>query len=92
MSTNTHLAPRGHLERVRATRGEQGARAARLAFEPSVALLVELPVTANAAALDGLPHVIDLGPHEGRLVERNFHMVKYITKKPPKRGFFVGIY
>ena len=69
---------RGHLERMRAARGQQGARAARLAFEPSVALLVELPVAANAAALDGLPHIIDFGPHEGRLVERNSHMVKYI--------------
>ena len=64
---------RRHLERVRAAGGEQRPGAARLGLQPGVALLVELPVAANAPALDGGPHVIDFRPHEGRLVEWDSH-------------------
>ena len=62
-----------HFECVCATRGEQSACAVCFLLQPGMAFLVELTVTANASAFDGLLYVSDFWPDKRWLIKRYFH-------------------
>ena len=68
----------GHFKGGRARMGEKGLAAAGLAFQPAVALLGEMPVAREHAAVMCLAYVPEfLAGHEW-LVERYFHGMSFL--------------